>query len=60
MLEENKSQEFELQNIDETRNYFHEQIEQNELMSRKHNKVCANLNYIEQFIILSSAITGRI
>ena len=29
-------------------------------MSRKHNKVCANLNYIEQFIILSSAITGRI
>ena len=28
------------------------------LMSRKHKKVCRTLNYIEQFLILTSAITG--
>ena len=32
------SQEFRLKSIDETRNYFHEEIEQNELMSKKHKK----------------------
>ena len=40
MVEENISQEFRLKNIDETRNYFLEEIEQNELMSGKHKKVC--------------------
>ena len=30
------TQEFRLKNIDETRNYFLEEIEQNELMSKKH------------------------
>ena len=35
MVEEKISQEFRLKNIDETRNYFPEEIEQNELMSRK-------------------------
>ena len=54
------SQEFRLKNINETRNYFHEEIEQNELMSRKHEKVCTTLNYIEHFLILASAITGCI
>ena len=34
MAKENISQEFRLENIDETRNYFLEEIEQNELMSR--------------------------
>ena len=29
-------------------------------MSRKHNKVCATPNYIEQFLILASTITGCI
>ena len=29
-------------------------------MSRKHKKVCATLNYIEQFLILASAVTGCI
>ena len=33
MSEENISQEFRLKNIDETRNYFIEKINQNELMS---------------------------
>ena len=43
-----------------TRNYFLEEIEQNELIGRKHKKVCATLNYIEHFLILASAITGCI
>ena len=44
---ENKIQEFILKNIDKTRNYFLEEIEQKELMSRKHKKVCNTLNYIK-------------
>ena len=42
------------------RNYLLEEIEQNELMSRKKSEVCTTLNYIEHFLILVSAITGRI
>ena len=38
MSEENISQEFWLKNIDETRNYFIEEINQNELMSKKHKE----------------------
>ena len=53
-----KSQEFRLKNIDETRNYFLEEIKQNELISSKQKKVCATLNYIEQIHILASTITG--
>ena len=41
------SQEFRLKNIDETRNYFLEEIKQNELTSRKYKKVCTTLNHIE-------------
>ena len=33
MAEKNISQEFRLKNIDETRNYFVEEIERNELIS---------------------------
>ena len=40
--------------------YFLEEIEQNELMSRKHKKVCTTLNYIEHFLILAFTITGCI
>ena len=58
MAEENISQEFRLKNIDETRNYLIEEINQNELMSKKHKKVCTTLNYIEHFLILASTITG--
>ena len=57
MVEENISQEFRLKNIDKTKKYFLEEIEQNELMSRKHKKVCTTLNYIEHFLILASTIT---
>ena len=48
--------EFRLKNIDETRHYFLEERQQNELMSRKHRKVCTSLNYIKHFLILSSTI----
>ena len=57
MVEENISHEFRLKSIDESRNYFLEEIEQNELMSRKHKKVCTTLNYIKHFLILTSTIT---
>ena len=49
MAEESMSQEFRLKNIDETRNYLIEEIKQNELMSKKHKKVCTTLNYIDYF-----------
>ena len=42
------------------RNYFLKEIEQNELISKKYNKVCTTLNYIEHFFILASTITGCI
>ena len=35
-------------------------MQQKELMSKKHKKVCTNLNYIEHFIILAFTITGSI
>ena len=54
------SQEFRLKNINETRNYFFEEIKQNELMSKRHKKVCTTLNYIEHFLILASTATGCI
>ena len=60
MGEENLSPELWLKNIDETRNYFLEDIKQNELMNRKHKKVCTTLNYIEHLIILPSAVTGSV
>ena len=58
MAEENISQKFRLKNMDETRNYLIEEINRNELMSKKHKKVCTTLNYIEHFLILGSIITG--
>ena len=54
------SQEFGLKNMNETRSYFLEEIEQNEFMSKKHKKVCTTLNYIEHLLILASTITGCI
>ena len=52
------SQEFRLKNIDKTRNYFFEEIKQNELMIRKQKVVCTTLTYTEHFLTLASAITG--
>ena len=58
MAEKNISQDFRLKNRDETRSYLIEEINRNELMSKKHKKICATLNYIEHFLFLASAITG--
>ena len=58
MVEENISQEFRLKNIDETRNYFIEEINQNKWMSKKHKKVCRVSNYIKPLLILISKNTG--
>ena len=60
MVDKNICQEFRLKNINETRNYFFEEIKQNELMSKRHKKVCTTLNYIEHFLILASTATGFI
>ena len=49
-----------MKNIAERRNYFLQEIKQNELMSRNHKKICTTLDYIEHFLILASAITGCI
>ena len=54
------NQEFRFKNINETRNYFFEKIEQKELISRKHKKVCTTRNYIEHSLILVFTINGCI
>ena len=43
MTEGNISQEFRLKNIDETRNYSIEEINQIKLVNKKHKKVCSSL-----------------
>ena len=53
------NQEFRLnKKIDEMKNYLIEEINWNELMSKKHRKVCRVLNYIEHSLIVLSTITG--
>ena len=44
----------------ETQNYFRKEIEQDELMSKNHKKVCITLNDIKHFLILASTTTGCI
>ena len=51
MCEENISQEFRLKNIDETTNYLIEEINQSELMIKRHKKVYRVVNYIEYLLI---------
>ena len=50
-IEKNIRQKFKLRNIDETRNYFVDEIDQNESMSNKYKKVYTILKYIEHFLI---------
>ena len=52
MSEDNINQEFRLKNMDETRNYLIEEINQNELISRKYKKVYRVLNYIDDLLLL--------
>ena len=57
MIEE-ASLEFWLRKIGETRNYLLEEIKHNYLMSEKYKKTCKYLNYVENVLILASAVTG--
>ena len=52
------SQEFSWKIIDETRKYFIDEINQNELMSKKYKNVFRALNVIEHLLISASAVTG--
>ena len=45
-----------MENIDETRNYFVGEIDQNELIGKKDKRVCTTLICIEHFLILASAV----
>ena len=54
------SKKFRLKNVDQTRNYFLEEIKHNEFMSKKHQKICTAPNYIGNFLILACTITGCI
>ena len=49
-----------MENINETRNYFLEGIEQNKLIGKKHKKFCTTQSYIELGLTLASIITGII
>ena len=60
IIEESVSQEFRLKNTNETRNYLIEEINLNELISKKYKKVCTTLNYTEHFFILTFTLTGCI
>ena len=46
--------------MNEIRNYLTEEINRNELMSKKHKKVCRVLNYIDHTLIVIPTITGCI
>ena len=48
---ENTSQEFRLKNIDETRSYFNKEINQNELISKKHKY------FLDSWIIFNTCLT---
>ena len=60
MVEENIFKEFRLKNIDETKNYFAEEIIKNDLMSKKNKKVCTALGCIEDLFILFSVVSGDV
>ena len=60
MPKKNMNQEFRLIKIDEIRNYLIEEINQNELMSKKQKEVCRVLNYYDHLLAVASTITGCI
>ena len=58
MFAENINHKFRLEKIDEIRNYLIEEINRNELMSKKHKKVCRVFSFIHHSFIVISTITG--
>ena len=59
MVEE-ASFEFIFRKIDKTRNYLLDEIKYNDLIRKKYKKTCKHLNYVENLLILASAVTGCI
>ena len=57
MAKGNISQELWLKHIEETKNYFIKEMDQNEFTSNKPKKVCTTLNCFEHCLILDSALT---
>ena len=57
MFEENVSQEIRLKNIDKIRNYLIKEINKNQILSKKHKKVCRVLRYIEHLLTATSTVS---
>ena len=47
-----------MKEIEKVRYYFIEEIKQNELIFKRHKKVCKILNYTGHLLILASKVTG--
>ena len=60
MSEEEISHEFRLTNIDENWNYLIEEINQNELISKKHKNVYGVFNFIGNLLFLIYTVHGCI
>ena len=52
------NQEFRLKKVDKIKNYLIKEMNQNELISKKHKKVCKVLNYTEHLLNAISTIIG--
>ena len=52
--------EFRLRKLDERGNYLLDEINDKDLMSEKCKKKCQYLNYVENLLILSSKVAGRV
>ena len=52
--EENINQEFKLKKINEIRNDLIDEINRNDLLSKKHIKVCRVFNYIDHSLLIST------
>ena len=60
MPEENMNKEFRLTKIDGVKNYLIEEINRNELMSKKHEKDCRVLSYIDHSFILINQLISTV
>ena len=57
MNEKSIGQEFRLKNTNKNINDFIEEINQNELMTKKYKKICEVVNYTEHLFILVSTVS---
>ena len=56
--EEDIDQRVRLWKIDERRSYLIEEMNQNELISKKYKKLCRVLNYMDHLLVVTSISTG--